>query len=151
MELVSREKTSTGWSVTVHGVSGFRTLETKRIVDTRVQPWMIETKTINILVDCPKSLLPRELRSEQYGKESWILKCPVPAEADYVTARKIVMQTVDQLPEDCKVVHVADMFDVTVRGNYPIEREGMVYLPSCAWENPFLAFDAGVMYGKGHN
>ena len=60
------------------------------------------------------------------------------------------MDVIEELPEKCKVIHVADTFDTMVQGDYPMEKDGIAYLPSCAWDNPFLAFDAGVMYGKEH-
>ena len=150
MELVSLERTPTGWTVTAHGVSGYRTWNAKRIIDTRVHPWMIASKTINILVNGVCAALPQALSPEEYAEGLWTLKCPVAVDADYITARKAVMQVIAQLPEGCKVVHVADMFDYQVQRGYPAEREGIVYLPSCAWENPFLAFDVGILYGKEH-
>ena len=44
---------------------------------------------------------------------------------------------------------VADCFDYEVKSGYPIEKGGIVFMPSCAYKNPLLAFDAGVVYGEG--
>ena len=42
----------------------------------------------------------------------------------------------------------ADEFDYQVKDGYPKTEGNIFYLPSKAYENPLLAFDAGVSVGE---
>lgn len=153
METVNVTPTADGFSVTAHGVSGYRTYSAKKIIDTRVRRDMIAEKTLNLLIsgeNCDPTDLPKTLKTEKWGYETDILiKCPVDVNANYIEARRAVADEIKQLPKKYKAAMVADMFDCRLKGTYPEEKDGITYIPSCAYENPLLAFDAGVIYAKG--
>ena len=153
MEIVSVDAKDGGFEVTAHGVSGYRTYTANKVIDTRVHDEMIEKKSLNILVYSETKApftAPEGTSTEQWGyADDILLKCPVPVNANYIEARKAAMAVVEKLPADYKLLLVPDMFDCTLCGTYPTEKDGIVYLPSLAYENPLLAFDAGVLYAKG--
>ena len=153
MEIINVTPTADGFSVTAHGVSGYRTYSAKRIIDTRVRRDMIAAKTLNLLIsgeNCDTDDLAKGLKTENWGYETDILiKCPVDVNANYIEARRAVADTIKQLPEKYKAAMVADMFDCRLKGTYHEEKDGITYIPSCAYENPLLAFDAGIIYAKG--
>lgn len=150
MELVSIIPTPDRFSVTVHGVSGYRTYSAKTIIDTRVHQNMIAEKTLNLLVsseNCDLLDLPSSFKLEKWGYTTDVLiKCPVDVKANYLDARKAVADVIRILPEGCKAALVADMFDCRLKGSYPYKKDGITYIPSSSYSNPLLAFDAGVIY-----
>lgn len=153
MEIVSVEKIEGGFEVTAHGVSGYRTFTAKKVIDTTVHSDMVEAKTLNLLVNTDEEnapALPADLNTEKWGyEEDTLIKCGVAADAGYIEARRAVAALIDTLPAEYKVAFVADCFDYELKPGYPAEKDGIVYLPSCAYKNPLLAFDAGVLYAKG--
>ena len=153
MEIVSVEKIDGGFEVTAHGVSGYRTFTAKKVIDTTVHKDMVEAKTLNLLVNTEEenpAPLPADLKTEKWGYEvDTLIKCAVAAEAGYIEARRAVAELIDTLPAEYRVAFVADCFDYELKPGYPVEKDGIVYMPSVAYKNPLLAFDAGVLYAKG--
>ena len=153
MEIVSVEKNEEGFTVTAHGVSGYRTFTSKKVIDTTIHEDMIKAKTLNFIVNTDKenpAPLSSDLKTEKWGyAEDTLIKCTVNVNDGYIEARRILTDLIKTLPSDYKVALVADCFDYEIKSGYPIEKDGIVFMPSCAYKNPLLAFDAGVVYGEG--
>ncbi len=154
MEIVSVEKEGAGFKVEAHGVSGYRTFTADKVIDTTVHKDMIVAKSLNLLVNAEEEdapALPVDVKTEKWGyPEDTLVKCSVPSQANYIDARRAVKDFIDNVkPSQYKVAFVADCFDYEVKAGYPAEKDGIVYMPSCAYNNPLLAFDAGVLYAKG--
>ena len=155
MEIISVDKLEDGYCVSAHGVSGLRTFTAKKIIDTTVHKEMIEAKSLNILVNADSEtdlVLPEELNFEtkMWGyEEDTLIKCYVDADADYIMARNKIADTIELLPQAYKVALVADCFDYVIKPGYPCVKQDVTYMPSCAYKNPLLAFDAGILYAKG--
>ena len=155
MEIISINKAEDGYEVTAHGVSGWRTFTAKKIIDTTVRSEMIEEKSLNILVNADKEtelILPENIKAEtkRWGYEGdTLIKCFVDKDANYIAGRSQVANVIEQLPKEYKVALVADSFDHAVKPGYPKVENGILYISSCGYKNPLLAFDAGVVYGKG--
>ncbi len=153
MEIVSVDKTGDGFTVTAHGVSGYRTFTADKVIDTTVHKDMVAGKSLNLLVNTDEenlAALPADLKTEKWGyEEDTLIKCYVAADAGYIEARRAVAAVIDTLPAEYRVAFVADCFDYEIKPGYPTEKDGIVYMPSCAYKNPLLAFDAGVLYAKG--
>lgn len=149
-EIISIEKCDDNFTVKTHGVSGHRSFNAKRIIDTRVLPHQIHQKSLNFLVDSHLTVDSDNVSTVyNFGHEGdTVVKCYVPNDCSYITARKTVADIVESLPEGNKVMFVADMFDITVEGDYPLNDNGIILLPSQYFANPFLSFDAGVSFAK---
>lgn len=152
VELISCKKNEALFEVMVHGVSGYRTFYAKEVVDTRVLPDMIRSKTLNLLINSkshPSRILPYA-SEEKYGYPGDVLiKIPVKPEAGYIEARRQVKEYLEKMPAGYKASFVADCFDWTVEKGYPTQKNGIYYLPSAMYPDPLLAFDAGVLFALG--
>ncbi|MBQ2695942.1 MAG: hypothetical protein IJF61_01415 [Clostridia bacterium] len=152
MELISVKREQDLFEVVVHGVSGYRKYFAKRIIDTTVHPEMIQDKTLNLLLNNKNGEANPavETTTEKWGYPGDILiKIPVSREAGYIEARKKVKAFLETFLEGYKAVCVADCFAATVSGSYPKEQDGIVLLPSVAFDNPLKAFDAGLLFARG--
>lgn len=149
-EIISVEKAAENeFLCTVHGVKGYRTFKAKRVVDTRVHAFMYSEKTFNFSVDTKDGFckMPGML-CEKWGFErNAVLRIPMEKEASYSEARKKVYEAVKHLPDGAKLLCVANVFDYAIDSDYSVPEDGVVYLPSKAYKNPVLAFDAGVLFG----
>lgn len=142
------------FEVVVYGVSGYRTFQAKRIIDTTAKQIKLSKKSLNLLMaeQPPAGILPAEAMEETWGYPGQcVVKVPVAEDADYLQARRVVADYLRQLPESCKMITFADGFDCQIEGAYPVERDGIVYLPSVGYANPLLAYDGGVLFAKGGN
>lgn len=153
MELLSVEKDDEEFTVTAHGVSGFKTYRAKKVIDTIVHNDMIEKKTLNFLVNS-ESLknadIFKTLKTENWGYAGDIaIKCDVDKNSTYAQARQRIKQLSESLPEEYKIAFIADCFDYEVKSGYPIEKDGIFYMPSVAYKNPVQAYDAGISYMAG--
>ena len=144
--ILSTEKTDDGFRVTVHGINGFRTFTAKRIIDTRCNNRMCQSKTYNMLIDGTGEVtLPEGVVREEWGfTHNYVLRCTVAPEDTLITARKRAKEVLEQLPEGHKVILLADDFDYQVKPGYPKTENGILMLPSKAYPNPILALDAGI-------
>lgn len=153
MEIPEIQRKNELFSVTAHGVSGYRTFHARRVIDTRVHPRQIVSKSLNLLVntdDDTTPMIPGGIPTEKWGFDKDLtVKCPVPVEADYLQARKTVALLLRTLPENCKTALVADCFDYQLKDEIRTEDNGTEHLPSKGFQNPILAFDAGVLYARG--
>ena len=150
-EIISAEKTNDGFVCTVHSVSGYHTYKAKTIIDTRVHDNMYNTKTYNFSVDGVGDLIEMpNVICEKWGFEhNYILRCPVCSDTDFINARKMVTEYIQKLPEGFKLLYLANDFDYNVKSEYPKYIDGILYMPSKAYKNPILAFDAGVVFENG--
>ncbi len=148
-EIISVEKKDDYFVCITHGVSGYHTFEAKKIVDTRCNDSICNSKTYNILMDGDVSELSPDFNYEKVGFENnYVLRIPVSVDASYSEARKKAKDIIETLPETHRLVISADAFDYEVKKDYPKTENGIVYLPSKKFENPLLAFDKGVCLGK---
>ena len=134
---------------TAHGVSGFRTFEAKKIIDTRCDDDNCNAKTFNLLMDGNVSELSSDLEYENWGFENnYVLRIPVSTDETYTQARKKAKEIIGNLPGSHRLVLSADVFDYEVKDGYPKTGNDIMYIPSKKYENPLLAFDAGIGLGK---
>ena len=151
MTPVQIERDGDGFAVAAHGVSGFRSYRAKHLIDTTVHPDMIAEKSLNALINSDTETAPFPGAAEETigCPGDLLLKCGVPAAADYAQARRALAEKINALPPAYKLAVIADCFDESVQGTYPAKKDGITYLPSCGFANPLLAFDAGVLFAKG--
>lgn len=151
-EIVSVTKDGEGFRVQIHGVSGYRTFYAKRVIDTRVLPDMIHSKTLNLLINSknhPSRILPYASEAKYGYPGDVLIKIPVRADAGYAEARKQVKQFLENMPAGYKATLVADCFDWAIKQSYPKLKDGIYYLPSARFLGPLSAFDAGVLFARG--
>ena len=150
-EIISVEKENDGFVCTLHNGSGYKTVTAKKVVDTRVHPWMIESKTFNFSLDCEGVFSGIDgMITEKWGLDrNVVLRCPVQKNQTMADARKKVLDEVLKLPEGIKLLALADQFDYVLNSGIASEKDGVMYLPSKAYKNPVLAFDAGVLFAGG--
>ena len=144
-EIVSVTRTVSGFSCLTHGVSGYRCLEAKRVIDTRCTAQMSVSKSYNLLVESDKA---PEFIGTSYEKgemeQHYILKCEVPLSCDFIQARRVALNVIERFSENQRLILTADEFDYRVKADYPKTENGILYLPSKAYETPTLAFAAGL-------
>lgn len=147
-EIISVEHNDDGFTVTTHGVSGYRVHKAKTVIDTRSLPDAATEKYLNFIVNTDKgATLPDRLDTEKFGYEcDTVVKCKVDMSDGYMTARKKVFDIVTTL-EGFKVAMVADEFEYTIKNEIPKSETGITLFPSQSYANPLLAFDAGVIMG----
>ena len=64
------------------------------------------------------------------------IKCDVDKNSTYAQARQRIKQLSESLSEEYKIAFIADCFDYEVKSGYPIEKDGIFYMPSVAYKNP---------------
>jgi len=150
-QIISVEKTENGYRCLTHSISGYQSFEAKRVVDTRSIPDMCTSKTYNLLMDgVGKPDLPDWIQYAPWGlSHNYVLRLQIPMDAGYADARKKAMQFLEDLPKEHKLLLLPDEFDYTVGQKHFQTQDGVIYLPSKAYENPLLAFDAGVCLELG--
>ncbi len=144
-EIVSAEKKEDYFVCTTYGVSGYKTFEAKKIIDTRENENICVSKTFNLLIDGDTSELSSDIAYEKWGFENqYVIKMPVSVDASYFEARREAKKIIENLPVSHKLVLSADTFD------YEIKKDCITaeLQPSKSFDNPLLSFDAGVTLGK---
>lgn len=134
VEIVSVEKTDDGFLCVTHGVDGYRSYTAKRVVDTRCNAAMSQSKTYDLLVE--------------NGGRREIRRCPVPLSSGFAEARRIAQKAILGFSPKERLILMADEFNYCVKEGYPTEEGGIFYLPSKTYATPALAFEAGVSLGK---
>ena len=152
MQILSVEHDADAFTVTAHGVSGYRHFRAKAVVDTRTPKEQIRSRTLNLLLSCPDGQLPALeggiIAQPTAIPTEFILKCPMPPACDYLQARTAIAALIRQLPDGFKVNLVADCFDDVLAAPRPSQK-GVQLLPSKQFANPLRAFDAGVLFAQG--
>lgn len=147
--VVSVEKDGNGFICVTHGVDGFRTYQAKKIIDTRCLSKMCRSKTFNLLIESQDEPAFANVRWERTRWENrYLLCCPVDLSCTYSQAREMALALVKQFSEKQRLILSADVFDYQVEGEYPCIQNGIVHLPSKAYETPELAFAAGLSIGE---
>lgn len=148
-EIVSTQKKEDGFLCVTHGVGGYASYEAKKIVDTRTNAEMSVFKTYNLLIESKEEPAYANVYCEKAGGENrYVLRCPVPLFCGYAEARSIAKEIIQCFPETQRLILSADEFDHQVKESYPRTEGGILYLPSKAYENPILAFEAGLAMGE---
>ena len=143
-EVVSVQKNDNGFACVIHGVQGFFTYYAKKVVDTRSNAEMSLSKTYNLLIESKEEPTLLNCRLEKTkGENRYIVYCPVPLSCGYAEARAAVRDLVGQFSITQRVILSADEFDYHIKEEYPKTRDGILLLPSKAYKNPKLAFEAG--------
>lgn len=149
-EIVEIQKTDKGFTCLTHGVDGFRSYEAKHVVDTRCREDMCISKTFDLLMESSEKPNFANVTWEQGNKENrFILRCAVPLDCTYPQARAIEKTIVEQFAEGQKLILSADNFTYQVKPGYPKMENGVLLLPSKAYETPDLAFAAGLQMEVG--
>ena len=148
-KLVSLEKIEEGFLCTTHGVNGFRTHKAKRVIDTRCNDAMCLSKTYNLLIESNEE--PDNLKTPYTAgnrNHTYLLRCTVPLSCGYGQAREEAARVMERFSGTQRLIFSANAFDYQVKPGYPKTENGILYLPSKAYESPSLAFEAGVSFGK---
>lgn len=148
-EIVSITRTDNGFSCFTHSVSGYRCFEAKRVIDTRCTAQMSVSKSYNLLMESDKA--PDFIGTCYENGEMehhYILKCEVPLSCDFTQARRTALNVIEHFSENQRLILTADEFDYRVKYDYPKTENGILHLPSKAYDTPALAFAAG-LEGKG--
>lgn len=128
-----------------HGIDGYASFEAKRVIDTRSRDTMCCSKTYNLLIESLSPPVFSGTEAEKApGNNRYILRCAVPADCSYQEARKAAFGVMQNFAEDQKLILSADVFDYKIKEGYPKNEAGILYLPSKAFDNPALAFQAGL-------
>lgn len=150
VETVLIQKTEGGFVCVTHGVDGYVSYEAKKIIDTRTNAAMSRSKTYNFLLESVEEPSFPDVCCEKTGMQKhYVARCPVPLSSGYPQARAAVWNVIRQFSETQRLILSADEFDYQVNGVYPQEKDGIWYLPSKAYDNPVLAFEAGLCMGEG--
>ena len=143
-ELVSVEKTDDGFACVTHGVQGFYTHYARKVIDTRSNAEMSLSKTYNLLIDSKEELVFSNCHCEKTkGENRYIVCCPVPLSYGYAEARTAAQEIIHQFSETQRLIISAHEFDYRVKEDFPKIENGILYMPSKAYKNPTLAFEAG--------
>ena len=143
-ELVSVQKNSDGFACVTHGVQGFCTYYAKNVIDTRCNTETSISKTYNLLIDSKEKPVFLNCRCEKAkGENRYIVYCPVPLYCGYAEARAAAQDIIGQFSETQRLILSAYEFDYHIKEGYPKTRDGILLLPSKAYKNPKLAFEAG--------
>ncbi len=147
-EIISVERDNGFFTVTTHGVSGYRVHRSKIVIDTRSLPDKATDKYLNFIVNTEgDAKLPKHFTTEKFGYEcDTVVKCRVDLNDGYTTARKKVFEMASEA-FGYKVAMVADEFEYTFKSITPTAENGLYILPSQGFQNPILAYDAGVILG----
>ena len=147
-EIISIEHEGDTFTVTTHGVSGYRVHKAKAIIDTRPSPRFTTAKYLNFIVNTDNNAtLPDGLTVEKFGYEcDTVIKCKVDLNDDFLVARKKVFDVATTL-KGFKVAMVADEFEYVFKTIDNKKVNGIIALPSQSFANPLLAFDEGVIIG----
>lgn len=148
-QIVSVEQKDGIFHCVTHGVDGFRTFEARQVVDTRCQVQTALSKTYNLLIRSSSPPCFSNVSAEKAGMEDhYVLQCPVSLSCGYAEARAEAQKVIQKFSEDQRVILFANEFDYQFRAETPKIEDGIRYSPSKAYENPVLAFDAGLSMGK---
>lgn len=148
-EIVSVERKDGVFQCLIHGVDGFRTFEARQIVDTRCHEKTVVSKTYNLLITSDKTPSFPNISAEKAGREDhYVLRCPVSPSCGYAEARAEAGKIIQGFSEDQRVILFANEFDYQLNKEALKNENGIRYLPSKAYENPILAFDAGLSLGE---
>lgn len=149
VEIGAVEKTDGGFLCVTHGVDGFRSYTAKKVVDTRCNAEMAISKTYNLLIESEETPCFSNTACEKTGTENrYVIRCAVPLFCGYAEARSIAQKVIQCFSESQRLILLADEFDYQVKEGYPKMQEGILYLPSKAYKNPSLAFEAGLAVGE---
>lgn len=139
------QKTEKGFQCVIHGCQGFYTYEAKQIIDTRSNEKISTSKTFNLFVESDEAPSFPGVTAEKTGVEKhYILRLPMSLSCGYQEARAMVMDVVQQFSETQRLILSASTFDYQIGENYPKTQDGVLCLPSKAYKNPVMAFEAGL-------
>lgn len=147
-EIVSVEPGSEGFLCTTHGVEGYQTFTAKTIVDTRSIAKNCSTKTFNLLIESKETPEFEGIswkRADADGRV--ILQIPVPLSCTFYEARKIALEIIEKFSPTQKLILSANEFDYKISASDQ-DTDGIRALPSKAYDNPILAYEAGLIFGK---
>lgn len=143
--LVSVHKKDGFFLCETHGIDGFVTFDAKKVVDTRTGDAICDSKTYNLLMESPEvPSFPGVLTEKGYAENHYILRCPVPLDCSYPQAHQAARRIIAAFGDGQRLIYSADVFDYQVKNGYPGEETGILLLPSKSYENPVLAFEAGL-------
>ena len=127
-----------------HGIDGFSSFAAKAIIDTRCWDALCACKTYNLLIESPTTpVFSGAVTEKAPGKDRYILRCAVPTSCGYPEARQRAFQIMEKFSKEQRLILSADEFDYGIKETYPKTKNGIFLLPSKAFENPALAFEAG--------
>ena len=145
-EIISVTQKNDGFICLTCGVEGFQSFEGKRIVDTRCSAEMSASKTYDLLIESKHAPSFENLSCEKTsGENRYLLRCPVPLACDFAEAREIAQAIVESFSEEQRLILSADEFNYRIKEGYPKMQDGVLLLPSKAYQNPSLAFEAGFL------
>lgn len=149
-QVIAVEKKKAGFSCLTHSVEGYVTYEAKRVIDTRSHSAMCLEKTYNFLMESESAPdFPGVICEKTELENRYIVRCPLPPEWGYPQAREKAWETVSRFSGGQKLILFADEFDYRLKQDRPGTEKGVLLLPSKAYENPYLALEAGIVAGEG--
>lgn len=148
-EIVSVQKNDGIFACVTHGTRGFCTYYAKKVIDTRSNGNMSQSKTYNLLIDSKEEPSFRNCHWEKTKEENrYIVYCPVPLSWGYAQARAAAQDVIKQFSKTQRVILSAHEFDYRIKEDYPKTQDGILYFPSKLYSNPRLAFEAGLKIGE---
>jgi len=148
-EIVSVKRTDDGFACVAHNAQGFCTYYAKKVIDTRCNAEMSLSKTYNLLINSKEEPDFSNVHCKKArGENRYILYCPIPLSYGYTQARAAAQDIILQFSETQRLILSANEFDYHIKEDYPKTQDGILYMPSKAYENPMLAFEAGMKIGE---
>lgn len=142
---VSIKKSENGFVCEVYGADGFCTFEAKQVIDTRADDEISISKTYNVLIESAETPEFEGCIFEKGGMDNhYVLRLPIPLGKGYAEARAEIQNAVCRFSESQKLILSAAAFDYKIKEGFPVTRDGIIRLPSKAYINPVLAFEAGL-------
>lgn len=149
-QVISVESTENGFRCLTHSVEGYAAYEAKTVIDTRTHSPMCLSKTYNFLMESREvPAFPGVSCQATELEGRYLVCCPVDLAWDYPQAREVAWNTVSRFSGEQKLILFADEFDYQLKPGYPKKEQGVLFLPSKAYENPCLALEAGILAGEG--
>ena len=144
-EVVSVTQNGDCFVCETHSVDGFCSYEAKKVIDTRCTADMSIAKTYNMLIKSEETPdFPNSFCQETSVKNRYVVRCAVPLDCGFGDARLLALDIVQSFSETQRLILLADEFDYQVKSEYPNTKNGIIYLPSKAYNSPESAFEAGL-------
>lgn len=147
-----------GYELDCHAAGSHMTVKTRAIFDTTADRITLRTKSLHAILACQTGEAPEPQADGCFNfrldtvlePPAVILEMPCPIDESLIAARHRLIERFTALPEaGCwKIAAIANCFAETPLAEDVTPDPGFPVLPSCRFDNPLLAIDAGWMQGE---
>ncbi|MDW7657482.1 MAG: hypothetical protein SCM11_09955 [Bacillota bacterium] len=156
--IIAIRKTHTGYELDCQAAGSHMTVKTKEIIDTTADRIALQSKSLHAILACQagETSLPQADGRFVFRLDTVlepptvILEMPCPIDESLTAARHRLIELFIALPEtgSWKIAAIANCFAEVPLADDSTPDPGFPILPSCRFDNPLLAIDAGWMQGE---